>query len=126
MYYNLFLDDERVPLDVKWIDLPLVNWIIARSFSDFVDIINKNGLPKIISFDHDLADEHYREFINSKNGEFNYNKMKEKTGYDCVKFLIDYCIDNNLDLPEYYIHTMNPIGRENMNSLLESYKKSKL
>ena len=44
---------------------------------------------------------------------------------DCAKWLVNYCLDRNLDLPEYYIHTMNPIGAENIKSLFESYEKSR-
>ncbi len=132
MYYNLFLDDERAVKDVKWVELPLVNWSIVRNYDEFLRIISENGLPSRISFDHDLANEHYQEVLwmqnpmNLNKGEFRYDKMKEKTGFDCAKWLVNYCLDKNLDLPEYYIHTMNPIGAENIKSLFESYTKSRI
>jgi hypothetical protein len=62
--------------------------------------------------------------MNLHKGEFRYDKMKEKTGFDCAKWLVNYCLERNLDLPEYFIHTMNPIGAENIKSLFENYKKS--
>ena len=132
MYYNLFLDDEREVKDVNWVDLPHVKWHIARNYDQFTEMITRLGIPNMISFDHDLADEHYQEVLwslNSKNlnnGVFRYDKMKEKTGYECAKFLVNYCLERNLDLPEYYIHTMNPIGAENIKSLFESYAKSRI
>lgn len=128
MYY-LFLDDLRHPKDVQWLALPTVKWTIVRNYNSFVDTINARGLPQIISFDHDLADEHYKENIFSQDiknihrGNFNYAKMKEKTGYDCAKFLVEYCLRNRSNLPEYYIHSLNYIGKHNIFSLLESYKK---
>lgn len=69
----------------------------------------------MISFDHDLADEHYWK---QNTGEF-----VEKTGYDCVKWLIEYCMDNDVDLPKFYCHSMNPVGKENIERLLKNFKK---
>lgn len=129
--YHLFLDDSRMPRDVKWIELPLVAWTVVRNYKEFVEIIQRNGLPQSVTFDHDLADEHYQEYHVSHDermlsrGTFRYDKMKEKTGYHCAKFLIEYCEEHNLSLPNYMVHSMNPIGKENIISLLESYRRSK-
>jgi hypothetical protein len=129
--YNLFLDDDenRIPHKLSWIELPLVEWTIVRSYDEFVATIKRDGLPKIVSFDHDLADEHYMEYqrAHSPNliGErkIQYEDFTEKTGYDCAKWLGNYCIDNGLQLPLYYIHTLNPIGRQNIFSALENARK---
>ena len=51
--------------------------------------------------------------------------FKEKTGYDSAKWLIDYCLDNNLDLPLCFIHSMNPAGKENIEMLLNNFIKFK-
>lgn len=129
MNYNLFLDDERMPKNVTWVDLPLVEWTIVRNYDQFVEIIQKQGLPNIVSFDHDLADEHYAEYTaahdpnSPSRGTFNYEKLKEKTGYDCAKWLAQYCVDNSKPIPQYYVHTMNPIGGKNIFSILESAKR---
>ena len=56
MYYNLFLDDERFPCKVSWINLPPVQWEIVRNYSQFIQIITERGLPEHISYDHDLSD----------------------------------------------------------------------
>jgi len=119
--YNLFLDDERKPSDVKWIALPSVKWDIVRNYKDFVNIIEKLGLPSIVSFDHDLADEHYSYVIG--NVDSPKQDFKEKTGMDCVKWLVNYCMVNDLDFPEYYIHSMNPIGKDNIESYIKQYIK---
>lgn len=126
MSYNLFLDDdpERIPHKLSWIQLPLVEWKIVRSYKQFVGQIIRKGLPLRVSFDHDLADEHYAEYLAStRDGKFNYNNVKEKTGYHCCKWLIEYCLQRDLPFPEYYIHTQNPIGKQNIKSLIDSYKK---
>jgi len=48
----------------------------------------------------------------------------EKTGYHCAKWLIDYCMDNNEELPkEIIIHSMNPYGSRNIKSLFDTYIK---
>jgi hypothetical protein len=132
--YNLFLDDERYPHKVTWVELPLVEWVIVRNYNEFVQQILTNGLPARITFDHDLAFEHMRDYFNvSKDEEkildplkLNYKKYTEKTGYDCAKWLVNYCIEHNLDIPEYFVHSMNVIGKRNIISYLESYKKSRL
>lgn len=126
MYYNLFLDDERFPKNVTWMELPSVEWIIVRNYQRFVDIINEHGMPARVSFDHDLGESAYRESIkcfkeNSCN--INYNNITEKTGLDCAKWLIEYCININQKFPEYFVHSLNPVGKNNIISLIESFKK---
>jgi hypothetical protein len=128
-YYHLFLDDERYPKDVVWLELPMVGWTIVRNFKEFVETIQRDGVPATVSFDHDLADEHYQEYHVAHDekmlskGTFRYDKMKEKTGYHCVQWLVEYCIDKNILILVYYAHTMNPIGKANIVSVLESAKK---
>lgn len=127
--YNLFLDDERMPKDVKWVELPLVAWVIVRNYKDFVRTIEQNGVPALVTFDHDLAEEHYKEHHVAHDekmlsqGTIRYDRFKEKTGFDCAKWLANYCLDNCIDIPPYYTHTMNGIGAENIKSVLESAKK---
>lgn len=121
--YMLFLDDIRRPKGTfSYMGLPVFNeknWIIVRNYYAFISLIEKKGIPEVISFDHDLADEHY------KQQEFDYSKEdSEKTGYHCAKWLIDYCMDNKLELPhEIIIHSMNPYGSMNIKSLFETYFK---
>lgn len=128
-YYNLFLDDERSPKDVTWVDLPPVAWTIVRNYDQFVATIERDGVPAVVTFDHDLADEHYKEFQVAHDkkmlsyGTFRYDKVKEKTGYECAKWLADYCVDKNIPIPVYYLHSWNYIGRDNIASVLESAKK---
>lgn len=122
--YYLFLDDQRFPKDVFWVDLPLVEWTIVRNYNEFVKIIAKRGLPKFISFDHDLDDTHYQEYHRTGGEYFDYSKVKELTGYDCAKWLVNYCNERNLPLPEFAVHTMNGPGKKNIESYLNSYTKA--
>ena len=127
----LFLDDERFPSDVKWVKLPYVlNWDVVRSYDEFVEYVTENGVPKYVTFDHDLCDEHYRVMQDEVN-HFEYNDGdltktfdygSEKTGYDCAKWLVQYCIDNNFAFPEYEVHSMNPVGSKRIKDYIEWVK----
>jgi len=121
---NLFLDDERLPRHVYWIELPLVEWTIVRTYNEFVNAVLNNNI-NIVSFDHDLCMEHYQEYhrANDTDKNINYNNIKEKTGYHAAIFMAEYCIENKLKLPEYYIHSMNYMGKQNILSVLTSAQK---
>lgn len=114
----LFLDDIRYPIEAYHYTQQNIflrkDWHIVRNYEQFVNRILEKGLPEMISFDHDLADEHY---LGPDSQEF-----VEKTGYDCAKWLVEYCMDYYLDLPEFYCHSMNPVGKENIESLLKNFK----
>ena len=91
-------------------------WIIVRNYDEFVDWILKNGLPDVISFDHDLCDEHYA-FAG------NYNIFREMTGYHAAKWLCEFCLHEHLPLPTCYVHSMNTVGKQNIECYLNNYKK---
>lgn len=98
MTWKMFIDDERFPVDESM--------IIVRSFEEAIEKININGCPICIYFDHDIGE-----------GQF--------TGYDLAKWLIEKDLDNNQEfIPEdftFEIHSQNPVGRENIYGLLNSY-----
>ena len=128
---KLFLDDIRKPLDVKqawhkgvWEEFPsLYSWTIVRSYDQFTKFILDNGLPTVISFDHDLSWEHYPQDDFRLDVPINYAAFKEKTGYDCAKWLVDYCVTNNLPLPDFYVHSFNPVGRMNIVNFLVRFQE---
>lgn len=95
----LFLDDERNYDYVyrSWIH----DCVTVRNYSQFIEYIEKNGLPELISFDHDLGEE--------------------KSGLDCLNWLIDYCLDKSLKLPDCYSHSMNVVGRMNILNKARSF-----
>jgi len=127
MSYNLFLDDDssRIPHKLTWVELPLVEWDIVRNYDEFVNHIKKHGMPLRISFDHDLDETAYQEFHRANNSDkiLNYDNIKEKTGYHAAKWLVELCVNTKVPIPEYYIHTLNHIGRLNIISILENAKK---
>jgi hypothetical protein len=108
MKYKLYLDDTRTP--------STTDWVIVRTYEEFISYIETNGLPYYVSFDHDLAQISYKDGVES----FEYY---ETTGYDCAKWLVDYCIRNNKSLPEFNVHSANPVGSENINKYLFNAKK---
>lgn len=58
IFAELFLDDIRTPNAVY--SSPYDGgWTIVRGYEEFVNAIQKYGVPDIISFDHDLEIEHY-------------------------------------------------------------------
>lgn len=125
--YNLFLDDFRHPYDAYTItkdtDFLQLKWVVVRSHDEFVEAVEKRfedgSFPIVIAFDHDLADDHYDHTV----GDFPYDEMKEKTGMHSVKWLVDFCIDHNLKLPSYKVHSQNPGGAANIEGLLSNFKK---
>jgi len=126
MPYRIYLDDVRNPTNT----FPTTSnseWVIARSYKEFVEVIEKQGLPFMVSFDHDLADEHYRPSMYDKDGHYSKyytdGTFREKTGYHAAQWLVTYCLDKNIDLPKWNVHSANPIGKQNITSLLLSYEK---
>lgn len=89
---NLWLDDLRIPSkEYKWI----------KDYKEFINHIETYGLPDFISFDHDLGEE--------------------ETGYDCAKWLVEYCLNNDKKLPNFKVHSMNPIGKRNIEYLFKNF-----
>lgn len=105
MTYTLFLDDERDPKDITWLPYMFADWIIVRSVAEAKNYIEHFGMPYFISFDHDLG-------------------KQAETGYDLVKQLIAWDMDNTYTFPDnfaYRVHSKNPIGSANIKGLLSQY-----
>ena len=117
----LWLDDFRDPFEGNWLELyapeyfyttginlltkpysVAVVWV--KHYYYFIKWINDNGLPDMICFDHDLGGSIH-------------------TGYDCAKWLIDYCISTDKPLPKWNIQSANPVGKENIRSVLLNFEK---
>ena len=87
--YNLFLDDNRIPTHVTWVDIPKdQHYSVVRNYQEFVDLITLRGLPKFVTYDHDLSDCHYGHGL--RGDDIPYDKYTEKTGYDAAKCLVEY------------------------------------
>jgi hypothetical protein len=120
--YKLYLDDIRVPT-MTYPTTSNSEWVLARSYDEFVEAITNRGLPFIISFDHDLGEEHYKHGFTGQVPE--YDKYTEKTGMECAKWLVEYCMNNDKSLPKCNVHSANPIGAENIRSYLDSFERSR-
>ncbi len=93
---NLYLDDLRSTPE---------NFERVYDYDEFVNFINKNGVPEFISFDHDLGEG--------------------KTGFDCAKFLVEFCLDNGVSDINFQVHSQNPVGKENIEKLLANFNRLK-
>ena len=73
------------------------------SYEEFVAYLQQHGLPEFISFDHDLGEDF--------------------SGYDYAKYLVEYNLAHQLPLPDYQVHSQNPVGKANIEQLLENFRK---
>ena len=128
--YVLFLDGQRNPDDVTWEQFPRFEaTFTVRNYDAFVAQITKSGVPGFVCFDHDLADEHYVDMLKEnesdpvKQLEAIVDYGTEKTGYDCAKWLVDYCANNGRKFPQYVVHSINPVGRERIAGYIANAKK---
>jgi hypothetical protein len=124
---NLFLDDIRQPRDACYlVTNPRIywdeGWDVVKNYKEFCNWIKHNGLPKIVSFDHDLADIHYEVDFSDWNDMTADQLGVEETGLDCAKWLVEYCLDSGFSLPEYYVHSANPVGKKNIQMYLDNAK----
>ena len=98
---NLFLDDIRNPPEGR-------EWTIARNYDEALAYAQVHGCPSYISFDHDLGE------------------ADAETGYNFAQWLVEQDLENPGFIPEdfsFYVHSANPVGAENIRSLLNSYLK---
>jgi hypothetical protein len=120
----LYLDDQRTPTET----IPGYHpWNVVRNYDEFVEHIKKFGIPDLISFDHDLADEHindyYKQLIENGFQHPDYGQYKEKTGLDCATFVGEYCQRMNVELKTCCVHSHNPVGANNIQSYINGFKK---
>jgi hypothetical protein len=105
MSYKLFLDDLRT-VEMVYKQLSETDFVVVRTFRDFVAYIQQNGLPDFISFDNDLGEDADGNLL--------------EDGYAAAKWLVyqsglDLC---NLD---FKVHSANPVARVQIESLLNNY-----
>jgi hypothetical protein len=105
MSWKLFLDDERDPVGD--------GWVVCRSLKDAVAKCDMFGLPSFVSFDHDLGHNYIIDDF-------------ENTGMGFANWIVHVCLEGKHAMPEdfdWYVHCQNPIGAENIQKLMESWKK---
>ncbi|MCR6663737.1 MAG: hypothetical protein NVV60_11500 [Luteimonas sp.] len=96
MSYLLFLDDRRSPADVR--GLPGGRWIVARNRVQFIECIERTGLPVFVSFDYDLGGLPH--------------------GLECARWLVGYCRDGGEPLPRFNVHSTHLAGASAIGDLL--------
>ncbi len=121
MSYYLFLDDIRVPEEVTWVNLPQgVHWEISKSYYEFETMIRNHGVPKYVSYDCDLCDEHYESYFrDQEHYPVRYRNFKQKCGIDCVEHLIAVCAAAGIPHPQYSIHTKNNHAGPHMDAIIK-------
>ena len=102
MSYKLFIDDLRFPVTD--------DWVVARQSGDAINIVQQNGFPQEISFDHDLG--------------------YDDTSIRFLNWIAEALMDGKLTIPEnftYSVHSQNPVGAKNihtyMQCILKAFKK---
>jgi len=111
----LWLDDCRDPFAPgnTWIKTysPIgfedVSVIWVQNYDEFENYLEKYGIPDAVCFDHDLAEDSY----------------DERDGHDCAKLLVEKLILNEMDMIPYAIQSSNPVGKERIQSVCETYHK---
>lgn len=114
MSYKLFIDDDPsravghfVP-EKHWSG----EWVRAASFNEMVAVVSRRGMPELVSYDHDLSDEHY-------DPEVPQSDYREKTGLDCAKWMASAFRELGMIHPHpFLVHSMNPGGKANILSFL--------
>jgi len=94
---RVWLDDVRNPNDHGWNDA-----IWATNARDAI-ILLETGNVKEISFDHDLGEG--------------------LTGYDVANKIEELIYYKKINMPKWFIHSANPVGRANIEKALISAEK---
>jgi hypothetical protein len=125
MKYYIYLDDVRTPIPNPSTHEGTVEWIVVRNYDEFVNKITELGLENIalISLDHDLGDTAMMEWRTNvcRNFTLDYDNITEKTGMDCVKWLVEQWMDG-APVCKVMIHSANAIGSANMMGYINNYR----
>lgn len=110
MIWKLFCDDDARTEGMESFRYPPSgedDWKIACSSREAIHLIQTDGPPIFMSLDHDLG-------------------QLEDGSTDTVMPVINYLIEHHYDLDiDYVVHSQSPVGKLNIISKMESWKKSK-
>lgn len=95
VFMNIYLDDLRKCPE---------GFVLARTVEEAIVLLRENDVD-ILTLDHDLGEDECGNLL--------------PTGYDLVK----YMCENGLFAKKIYMHTSNPVGRDNMVSTLRAAQK---
>jgi hypothetical protein len=105
--WNLFLDDERNPPESGHpLGISASQWTIARSSAVARELVEDLGLPVNCSLDHDLGGD--------------------DTAMVFLKWLANEYSGSVENFPAWHTHSANPVGKKNIDSFMNSWKKSLL
>lgn len=142
---KIYLDDVRTPVNTvpENPDHYDGDWVVVRDYDEFIAKVQEVGLHNIgvISLDHDLGETAMSEYYNNvaNNYTLDYNNIKEKTGYDCAKWLVSHFYDTNpwweeanrfikkpetIPFPVVHTHSANPIGSANIMGYINNFLKN--
>ena len=117
---KIYLDDVRIPTEK--------GWTIVRTFDEFVSKVNDVGLEniKLISLDHDLDKTAMQEWVFNTfvNYKINYDNIKEKTGLDCAKWLVEQWNEGK-PVVKVVVHSANAVGSGNIMGYINHFKHTK-
>lgn len=99
--YCMFLDDVRDPSDVYPIEPN--GWVVVRSSDEAIAYVKTHGMPVLVSLDHDLGGE-------------------DKALYFLKWLAYEYWTEE--PVPQYAIHSANPVGAANLDSFMDSWRRS--
>lgn len=125
----LFLDDIRFPKDAWLYDdecslrdksgISNDIWDIVRSYEEFVEYVEQNGIPHVVSLDHDLCPNALKQFEEALLcGWIDYVKYLHKTGKHCAEYLVNKCKELKVSVPTFYIHSANHLARPIIRKIL--------
>lgn len=100
MLWKLWLDDLFA--------LPDDSWLWAKTVLGAKKLIKENGVPRLMHLDHDLGDT--------------------EDALVFLKWLVELDLDGGIDLSHCSlgVHSKNPIGKNNLLGLWESYALFKM
>ena len=88
-------------------------FVWVKNLYQFIEYIEKNGVPEFVSFDHDLN--------NRGGGEGLSDEQKlNNNGVNAAKWLVSYCKKMGQPLPKFYVHSANPKHGPEINRVLDA------
>lgn len=122
----VYVDDLRLPIQRLE---GYADWVVCRSWAEWVEYLSMRGVPDHVSFDHDLAQEHlddFRKYEFEGIAAINYGDFKQWTGLGCAQYYCEFCELHNLEMKGVAAHcTERPLGARNIRETLNAYKASK-
>ena len=119
----LFVDDHRDPPE----NLSMV-FDTVRDFDGLKEWVEVNGIPNLVSFDHDLHAEHTSFFY--ENGGWGSPPDPDQgcfvnpTGYELAEWLLRESVERGVHPRYMMVHSRNPLGSDRILSLLTAHTES--